>query len=717
MSKARLFFPLTKVDAVQRLVYGRATEEVVDKVKEIFDYASSKPYFEKWSEGIAKASGGKSLGNVRAMHGKVAAGKLTDIVYDDAAKAIDVCSKIVDDQEWAKVEEGVYTGFSVGGDYAKRWDDPDQPGLKRYTADPSEISIVDNPCVPTATFSMVKADGVVEEVAFKLWAPSNDEIAARATALAKAAGEDANLADFMDDARDVLIAEHNLDPEEIAKASPDVGAGDLSGHTDQHADQATTDDETAEAKRAGKQDKAAATSATAEAVEEAVEEAVSVSTETASDADKDGHTSGKDDGGKPGSSSAKAAGADDDWGIDQVFQVRADGKVFAKKADAKAHVDALKTVASDNSPLAEAIKAAMAKAKDGDGPPKPYGDVEYAAPKEGKYPIDTEAHIRAAWSYINQPKNAANVDNPDGVKAKIVAAWKDKIDPDGPPSADKMAALDAPLDVQFGLLKAFADTRAEKGWWNVQDAAGTLGRMASILADVTWEERQEGDDASTLPTQAADIFAALRTFVVDMITEEAAELMNQLGGEAMVNPSFGYSEPVMAYAAKVGDLVKADTGLLEKVGARNSKADMSKLQGMHDAAMALGAKCNKANCPDDEEAEKVAKIEGENAALHKAIDEALPQIAEMGELLKATREELAASQAKIAALEAQPMPMPQPKPITKAGDNGGAGGEVTAESAIAKLIAEEGMEGLQKLAMKLALSRPQRIGQGGAEAA
>ena len=37
---------------------------------------------------------------------------------------------------------------------------------------------------------------------------------------------------------------------------------------------------------------------------------------------------------------------------------------------------------------------------------KPYGDVEYADPKNGKYPIDTEEHARAAWSYINQADNA-----------------------------------------------------------------------------------------------------------------------------------------------------------------------------------------------------------------------------------------------------------------------------------------------------------------------
>jgi HK97 family phage prohead protease len=38
---------------------------------------------------------------------------------------------------------------------------------------------------------------------------------------------------------------------------------------------------------------------------------------------------------------------------------------------------------------------------------KPYGDVTYADPKNGKYPINTEEHARAAWSYINQAKNAA----------------------------------------------------------------------------------------------------------------------------------------------------------------------------------------------------------------------------------------------------------------------------------------------------------------------
>lgn len=39
-----------------------------------------------------------------------------------------------------------------------------------------------------------------------------------------------------------------------------------------------------------------------------------------------------------------------------------------------------------------------------------YGDVEFADPVNKKYPIDTEKHIRAAWSYINHKDNAAEYD-------------------------------------------------------------------------------------------------------------------------------------------------------------------------------------------------------------------------------------------------------------------------------------------------------------------
>lgn len=66
-----------------------------------------------------------------------------------------------------------------------------------------------------------------------------------------------------------------------------------------------------------------------------------------------------------------------------------------------------------------------------DNPNEPYGDVSYADPgyqKDGKkrYPLDSEEHCKAAWAYINMPKNA-NAYTPDqlkAVKGRIVEALK-----------------------------------------------------------------------------------------------------------------------------------------------------------------------------------------------------------------------------------------------------------------------------------------------------
>ena len=159
----QIFLPLSKVDVERCEVWGTMAQELADKSGEIMDYATSKPNFESWSKGFEKATNGESLGNVREMHGHSAVGKITQMDFDDANKSIDVCVKVVDDVAWKKVLENVYTGFSIGGSYAKRWQDG---ALKRYTAQPAEVSLVDNPCLPTATYTMVKSDGTTEQKPF-----------------------------------------------------------------------------------------------------------------------------------------------------------------------------------------------------------------------------------------------------------------------------------------------------------------------------------------------------------------------------------------------------------------------------------------------------------------------------------------------------------------------------------------------------------------------
>jgi hypothetical protein len=167
MGDLRLFLPITKVDQAKRLVYGIAANESPDAADEVFDYTRSKPHFEAWSEEIEKTTDGKSKGNLREQHGPIAAGKLTSIHFDDRNKAIEVAAKVVDDSTWRKVQEGVLTGFSIGGKYGARWKDPENPALYRYEAIPYEVSVVDVPANPSATFEMVKADGEVKTVAFK----------------------------------------------------------------------------------------------------------------------------------------------------------------------------------------------------------------------------------------------------------------------------------------------------------------------------------------------------------------------------------------------------------------------------------------------------------------------------------------------------------------------------------------------------------------------
>lgn len=161
-----VFIPLLKADIAKREVWGVAAIEQPDQAREIMDYHKSKPNFLKWSDSIRKASNGKSLGNVREGHTTHAIGKVIALEADDAAKAIRVGIKVVDDNAWNKVIEGVFTGFSIGGSYGERWQDGMNKSLTRYEAKPSEISLVDVPCIPGATFDVVKADGSVMTKAF-----------------------------------------------------------------------------------------------------------------------------------------------------------------------------------------------------------------------------------------------------------------------------------------------------------------------------------------------------------------------------------------------------------------------------------------------------------------------------------------------------------------------------------------------------------------------
>lgn len=151
----------------ERIVTGVLAEEAPDRDNEIMDYAASKPYFEKWNSTFSEKTAGKSVGNLRAMHKPIAAGKFVNMAYDDDAKKVVVEAQVVNDDEWKNVEEGVYTGFSIGARVVGKKVKDAATGAWKYVADPYEGSLVDNPAMYGATFTAIKADGTKAEGVLK----------------------------------------------------------------------------------------------------------------------------------------------------------------------------------------------------------------------------------------------------------------------------------------------------------------------------------------------------------------------------------------------------------------------------------------------------------------------------------------------------------------------------------------------------------------------
>lgn len=159
------FIPFSKVLEAQQEVWGLVTAQVPDKENEVCDYDGSKPYYQAVIDEFTKATDGGNLFPLRAMHQLKAAGKGIGVDFRDADKEIHMGFKVVDKDEWQKVLEQVYTGFSHGGSVVgKMWKDPDFKDCQRYIVSPAEVSLVDNPCLGVAHYTMVRANGAIEIV-------------------------------------------------------------------------------------------------------------------------------------------------------------------------------------------------------------------------------------------------------------------------------------------------------------------------------------------------------------------------------------------------------------------------------------------------------------------------------------------------------------------------------------------------------------------------
>lgn len=135
-------------------VEGTMVAEQPDRVREIWDYDSSKQSVLDWANDFAAKTQGKSVGNLRAMHGSTAAGRFVRVEPNDESKLFTGRAEVVDEAEKEKCRKGVYTGFSLKAPYAKKWADRFDPRYTRWTSGPIiETSLVDLPCIPGAVFT------------------------------------------------------------------------------------------------------------------------------------------------------------------------------------------------------------------------------------------------------------------------------------------------------------------------------------------------------------------------------------------------------------------------------------------------------------------------------------------------------------------------------------------------------------------------------------
>jgi HK97 family phage prohead protease len=244
------------------------------------------------------------------------------------------------------------------------------------------------------------------------------------------------------------------------------------------------------------------------------------------------------------------------------------------------------------------------RADDSD-PKKPYGDVEYADPgyqEDGKkrYPIDTEDHIRAAWNYIHQKKNQGQYtsDQVDKIKAKIIAAWKDKIDKDGPPSAQEEAADEddtqqrqeeeqaEPAEKErAGVPRRLRQLRRRqarkrvrrklRGMMEVGQLAWLVESLYQAKVSAEIETALEGD-ASKLPGMLADVLRDLGETLVAMAEEETGELVagTEIGPEeALDEAGLDDDDAVIAMAAATPAV------RLFRIGYLRTRAAMQKRAG------------------------------------------------------------------------------------------------------------------------------------------
>lgn len=197
----RFYGNITKVDAEQRMVWGYASTEAVDSDGEVIKRSAIEAALEDYMK----------FANIREMHQPSAVGIAKEAFTDE--KGLYIAAKVVDDDAWAKVEAGVYKGFSIGGKVLER----DPKARKTITkVGLFEISLVDRPANPEAVFDVWKVADIGEDMP-EPEITAGDEVVTEP--IEKAAEEQAIVeiaTESVEKTAEEVVAEEPVDP--VAKA-------------------------------------------------------------------------------------------------------------------------------------------------------------------------------------------------------------------------------------------------------------------------------------------------------------------------------------------------------------------------------------------------------------------------------------------------------------------------------------------------------------------
>lgn len=157
LGQAELFVPFAKVTKNQdgtATVYGKVTSERLDADGQITDLDWFRAELPKWAE----------WSNIREMHKASAVG--IGLATEDTGDAIWLTAEIVDKDAAEKCYKGVYKGYSYGlksmpGNPLKIVKDTGAPNGRICGGALVEISVVDRPANPEASFSVVKNEALL----------------------------------------------------------------------------------------------------------------------------------------------------------------------------------------------------------------------------------------------------------------------------------------------------------------------------------------------------------------------------------------------------------------------------------------------------------------------------------------------------------------------------------------------------------------------------